>query len=317
MSGIKISSKNISATVLTFGATLQSLIFDGTDVVCGYETEDEYKKGTCYYGATIGRVCNRTKDGIIDVNGKRYQLTLNEAKNSLHGGKIGFSHREWCVSDSGDDFVELTLDSPDGEEGYPAAVKACVTYRLHGSTLEIDMRAVPAAPTPICLTNHSYFNLDGAEYGGDILGTRIRIDADEYSLINENMNVVGRGMVKNTPMDFNTFHTVGSRIDQAFPQLVTAGGYDHNYFLLGSAVAEGKKIGMEFKTTMPCIQFYSGNFCTEGEKQKYGAVGRKRCGFCFEPQFEAGFAGEGRYIFTPDKPFFSFSTYRFYKIDAE
>lgn len=316
MSSITICKNNMSATVLTFGATLQSLIFDGTDVVCGYETEDEYKNGTCYYGATVGRVCNRTKGGVINVNGSMHQVTINEParQNSLHGGMVGFSHREWSVLERGDSFVTLTLTSPDGDEGYPAAVNACVTYAVSDDTLRISMRATPDALTPICLTNHSYFNLFGVASGKNILDTRLRIAADRFSLIDKNMNVIGRGEVRGTPLDFNELHTVGERIDDGFYQLILAGGYDHNLFLNGGVIAEGDKIGMEFDTTMPCIQLYTGNFCTEGEAQKYGTVGKKYCGFCLEPQFEPGFACDGSHIFTPDDPFVSENTYRFYKI---
>ena len=170
----------LTAKVITFGGVLRVLTVPGksgpVDVVLGYDSLAEYEDNGGFFGALIGRYANRIAKGKFTLNGKKYTLALNDGPNHLHGGNVGWSHRVWTVAEAEADRAVLTLDSPDGEEGYPGHLQARVTYALEGSTLSIHYEAVSDRDTPCNLTNHSYFNLSG-QGSGTVLDQEIMLCA--------------------------------------------------------------------------------------------------------------------------------------------
>ena len=141
-----LENEFLTAEVLTYGATLRRLVFDGVDVVLGYDTLSEYERNDGYVGATVGRVCNRIGGASFGLNGKTYPLAKNDGENHLHGGARGFDKRVWAAEPL-EDGLRLSRLSPDGEEGYPGTLAVSVTYRLAGESLRIEYEAESDADT--------------------------------------------------------------------------------------------------------------------------------------------------------------------------
>ena len=295
---ITLKNKAISCQIITYGAAIRSLLVpdrDGslTDVVLGYDSLAEYITGGYYLGATIGRFANRIADGRFSLHGKEYSLAHNDGRNHLHGGNVGFSHRVWNIEQLQDHSVVLTLDSPNGEEGYPGNLNAKVTYTLKDGSLFVRYQASSDADTPCSLTNHSYFNLAGHN-GGAVLDQEISIFADHYTPSNSSSIPYGTiEPVAGTPMDLRNLTPIGKYIDTAFTQLEQARGYDHNYALTGKigtltpcAYASCTETGitMDVSTTLPGLHFYTANFVAEGTPGKNGSCYGPRHAFCLETQ---------------------------------
>lgn len=287
----------LSCKIITFGATLRVLNVPGregpVDVVLGYDTLQEYEERDGYLGATVGRFANRIAKGRFTLNGKEYTLAVNDGPNHLHGGNRGYSHRVWTVAELTADKAVLTLDSPDGEEGYPGRLSVRATYALEGAALSIHYEAVSDQDTPCNLTNHSYFTLDG-QGSGPALEQKIQLCASRYTPTDETSIPLGRiDPVEGTPMDLRLPTPIGTHIDEPFQQLIWGKGYDHNFVVDGQtgvlrpvARVWGKTSGvaMEVKTTSPGVQLYTCNFIEEGRKGKGGAVYGPRCACCLETQ---------------------------------
>lgn len=292
---ISLHNGTLSCQVLTYGATLRSLHVpdrNGTpvDIVLGYDTLEEYMSNDGYLGAIVGRFANRIQGGKFTLNGQAYALPLNDGRNHLHGGFKGFSHRVWKIEKLDPASVELSLTSPDGEEGYPGNLTVHVTYALSGSALSISYTAQSDADTLCNLTNHSYFNLAG-HTAGSMLHQTLTIHAETYTPSDgENIPYGTIAPVADTPMDFRTPKEIGRDIAADFPQLLQAKGYDHNYVLdshdpAAEAYCGETGISMRLETTMPGMQLYTGNFITPGLSGKGRATYAPRQGFCLETQF--------------------------------
>ena len=260
------------------------------DIALGFNKLDPYLEGHPYFGCIVGRCANRIANGKFTLEGKTYHLAANNGPNHLHGGLEGFDKKGWDADDeAGVDRISviLTYHSPDGEEGYPGNMDVKVVYTLtNDNELIIDYEARSDKATPINLTHHSYFNLAG-EGSGDIYDHRMMIDADRYTVVNENLIPTGElRSVKNTPMDFTEPHSIGERIN------LVEGGYDHNYVLNNhgklALVAKVEEPGsgrvMEVFTSEPGMQFYSGNFLDGSITGKSGKKYYERYGFCLETQ---------------------------------
>ena len=288
-----LKSERITAEILNYGGILQSLIVDGVDIVCGYDTIEDYLADNSYQGALIGRVGNRTKDGAFTLHGKTYTLAKNDGgKHHLHGGNIGFNRRIWEVEEADDVHITLSLLSPDGDEGYPGNLFVKVTYSLLDDALTIAYNALCDADTPINLTNHSYFNLGGVG-SGDILSHRAQVFADTVTEVDDELIPTGKRIsVEGTPFDFREVHTFGERLDESFT------GYDHNFNFKGAPLGEAdvdlphvatfkaNKLSMEVYTDAPGVQIYTGNFLSGKPDFKGGAERLPRHAFCFETQRE-------------------------------
>ena len=288
------NSAGTTAKILTYGARLQSWIFNGVDVVLGYDNMTAYEKDSAYIGAVVGRCANRIGGAKFELGGKIYNIDKNDGgKNHLHGGFNGFEKKIWAAEILNDG-LKLSVESPDGEGGYPGNFKASVIYRLtEDNALEIEYSATSDADTLCNLTNHTYFNLDGFN-SGDILQQKIQILADSYTWANSESVPDGRILpVDNTPMDLREFHKIGEHIDDDFDELNFGQGYDHNFCIgkLGelkkAAVAEAATSGIKLEvfTTAPGLQFYAGNFLSGNPAGKGGVEIVRRAGFALESQF--------------------------------
>ncbi len=261
------------------------------DVVLGFGTLEGYLAGHPYFGALIGRYGNRIAGGRFELNGTAYKLAINDGKNHLHGGIVGFDKVVWKgkeVRESAATGVELTYLSRDGEEGYPGNLSVTVVYELTDQNeLKITYKAATDAATPVNLTYHGYFNLDG-EGTPDMLDEQMTIMADRFTPVSSDLIPTGEiKEVRGTVLDFTAPHPIGERIRDV------KGGYDHNYVLnkkggepeLAARVyAPGSGIVMEVLTTEPGMQFYSGNFLDGTLKGKTGKAYQRHSGFCLEAQ---------------------------------
>ena len=265
--------------VTDLGASVQSIIVpdrNGTlgDVVLGYDTPQEYLDNDGYFGASVGRYANRIANAEFTLNGAVYKLTANEGKNTLHGG-VGFSKRRFGVTGVGESSVCFEITDTDLNDGFPGNVTASVEYKLtDDNRLIISYTAESDKDTVLNLTNHSYFNLAGR---GDILGHELKINADKYLPVDEELIPTGEiRPVDGTDFDFRTRRTIGK------------GFYDHCFVLNGADCAElydrqsGRK--MIVTTDMPAVQFYAGG-ATGVRKGKNGEVYGKNSALCLETQF--------------------------------
>ncbi|MER5422317.1 aldose epimerase family protein [Streptosporangium roseum] len=300
-----LAAGRMSASVLGYGAILQSLEVSGVNVVLGCDTLEDYLTRSRYFGAVVGRYGNRIAGGRFTLDGVTHRLPVNNGPNSLHGGPGGFAGRVWRVAEVSGTAVTLEYVSADGEEGYPGTLTVSLTYTLTEDALRLDYRATTDAPTVLNLTNHSYFNLAG---GGDVLKHVVRIDADRYLPVDSSQIPTGElAPVAGTPFDFTTPHEIGERI--ADPRL--GGGYDHCYVLRGGIeVVEpaGGRV-MEVSTTEPGVQFYSGNLL-DGVATAYG----RHAGLCLETQHFPDSPNQEHFpstVLRPGEEFASTTVYRF------
>lgn len=265
------------------------------DIVLGYDTLAGYASPTDpYFGAIVGRVGNRIAKGRFTLDGKTYRLATNDGPNHLHGGKVGFDRVVWPEDREAKlhgAAVRLVYTSPAGEEGYPGTLHAAVTYRLTDSNeVHIDYQVTADAPTPVNLTNHSYFNLDGAG-AGTILGQELELHATEFTPVDATLIPTGElKPVAGTPMDFTQATPIGQRIQAVGGNPV---GYDHNFAVGGAAGTlrwaarvyspkSGRRL--EVLTTEPGVQFYSGNFLDGTIHGKGGRAYPQYAAFCLETQ---------------------------------
>lgn len=294
------------------------------DVVLGYNNLGQYVSDPKdFFGAVVGRYGNRIAKGTFSLDGKTFHVPLNNNGNALHGGPKGFSSRIWNGSVAGNDAVEFTLISRDGDMGFPGTLRAHVRYTLERDRLRIDYSAETDKPTVVNLTNHSYFNLAG-ESSGDILGEKIRINADRFTPIDATLIPTGEiKPVAGTPLDFRKLTVIGERIDTDDQQLKRAGGYDHNFALNGepgslrdAAFAVDPASGRTLKvlTTQPGVQFYSGNFLTGTNRGYSGTLYAKHYGFCLETQHFPDSPNHSNFpstVVTPGKPYRSTTVFVF------
>ncbi len=296
-----LKNKNkMQVAITNLGARVVSLIVpdkdkNPTDVVLGFDSVKSYlKKGNQYFGATVGRYGNRIAKGKFILDGKDYQLDLNNRQNSLHGGKEGFFSKVWDATMIGEQKILLTYLSRDGEGGYPGNVFVKVTYTLtNDNSLQIDYIASTDKNTVLNLTNHSFFNLEG-EGSASINDHILTIFASRFTPIDSTSIPTGNiEKVAGTPFDFEQPTRVGSRLNANDDQLKMVGGYDHNYVLnetkglhlAASVYAPGTSIVMKVLTTEPGIQFYSGNNLKGIEQEGKGKkIYGPRSGFCLETQ---------------------------------
>ncbi len=301
------SSGGISVSILTYGGIVQSLVVPNAsgkrdNVVLGFDNLNDYVRMSPYFGAIVGRYANRIANGRFELDGKQYQLPVNNGPNSLHGGAKGFDRRLWTASiwSEGDDspMVRLSRTSLDGEEGYPGAVDVSIQYQVWANALHVTYSAVAHAPTIINVSNHSYFNLAG-EGNGSILDHQLQLLSTRYLPVNDSLIPTGEiAPVEGTPFDFSQPHRIGDRIDTSGnEQLAFAGGYDHTFVVtrpehlfgnhnLPVAVVVDPESGrvMAVSTDQPGVQFYSGNFLDGSFAGTSGRVYEQRDGFCLETQ---------------------------------
>jgi aldose 1-epimerase len=299
------AANGISARVITYGATLQSLLLPdraghAADVALGYDDLAGYVAKPQFFGATVGRYANRIAGAKFTLDGRTYPLAANNGPNALHGGTKGFDKVVWTITDvrSGPvASVTLTYTSRDGEEGYPGTLKASVTYSLdEKSTLTTSYEATTDKATIVNLTNHSLFNLAGVPAARSVLDHRLMVNADAYTPVDATLIPTGElRNVAGTPFDFRQAAVIGARIrDASDPQIAIGRGYDHNFVLRGG-VTDAPKLAarvedpvsgrvLELYTTEPGVQIYTGNFLDGTTAGKSRVVYRQGDGLALEPQ---------------------------------
>ncbi len=316
------------ARVITYGATLTQWIVPDrhgtcTDIVLGFDTLEGYTSPeNQHFGCTTGRVANRTAGACFTLEGREYRLAANVPPNHLHGGttrsldKVVWNARPREQATG----IILTYRSPDGEEGYPGNLDIQVIYTLtDDDALRIDYQCTSDQPTPINLTNHTYFNLAGAG-AQTVLDHELRLNADHYTPVGPGMIPTGEvRSVHGTPLDFTTPHIIGERIEELLDSETI--GYDHNMIInhaegritLAAEVREsrsGRRLTVE--TSEPAVQFYTGN-SLHGQQGKQGRFYPTRSGLCLETQRYPNAVNEPRFpsiILRPGQRYTQSTIYR-------
>lgn len=315
--------------LITYGAAISEWIVPDrnrkpTDVVLGFDDMAGWEsKGNPYFGCIVGRVSNRVAKGKFSLGGKEYALAVNNGPNALHGGVRGFDKVVWQAAEiPGKTAIRFRYVSPDGEEGYPGTLITQVTYSLSDSgTLSIEYEATTTRPTPVNLTNHVYFNLDGAKSGSTILQHPLAIAARKYTPTDATLIPTGEiADVAGTPLDFTTATPIGDRIHQIKADPV---GYDHNYVLdsggkelalAARASSPSTGITLEMRTTEPGVQLYTGNFLDGKVHGKAGVAYPQYGGFCLEAQHFPDSVNRPSFpttILMPGETYRQTTTYRF------
>ena len=295
-----LENQNLKVFVTNYGARVVSLVVrdkfnQNLDVVLGFKSIDDYLKANePYHGATIGRYANRISKGVFLLDGKKYNLPINNGINHLHGGPKGFHNKIWSMVSFDKEKIVMTLNSEDGEMGYPGNLDVELTYQIVDNQLEISYKATTDRKTPINLTNHSFFNLAG-EGSGTINNHILKLNSDFYTPVDSTLIPVGeKRLVDDSPFDFRKPKAIGSEINSSDDQIVYGGGYDHN-FILNKTVQDtlshaatvfepNRGVKMDIFTTEPAIQFYGGNFMDGSDVGKYGKKFLYRESFALETQ---------------------------------
>jgi len=320
------NNNGMEAEIITFGAIITSLKVpdrkgEPGDVVLGFDNLGEYLGGHPYFGAMVGRVCNRIGNARFELNGELFRLTANEGSNQLHGGIHGFDKKLWNASaQRSPDQVALILDykSPDGEEGYPGTLLTEVEYSLNDNNeLGITCRAKTDKPTHVNLTNHTYFNLN--KCAGSVYDHELFIDSEQITELDSESIPTGRILhVENTPYDFRLPERIGKRIGEIEP------GYDINYVLdykdhdLKRVAAVYDPLSgrtMEVLTTLPGIQLYTSNHI-DSITGKEGLIYKKHCALCLETQFFPDSPNRPEFpstVLLPGEEYSAVTVYRFSK----
>jgi aldose 1-epimerase len=291
------NSNGMEARILDYGGIITQLHVPGRrgleDIVLGFDNPAEYLRNPCFFGAIIGRVTNRIAGARFTLDGKTSQLDANEPPNHLHGGFQAFHKQHWLAeayADRGDCCLRLQRRSPDGECGYPGGLDTVVIYRLtEDNTLHFSIAANTDQPTPVSISQHSYFNLAGHN-AGDIGSHRLQLAAETVTEVDDHLLPTGRLLpVAGTPFDFTIPTAIGAR------QQALAGSYDINYvvkkadtgIVLPAARLYEPVSGrvLTISTTKPGMQFYDGSHLASTRLRGKGNTVYGRCaGLCLEPQ---------------------------------
>jgi len=327
-----LKNKNgVQAAFTNYGAHLLSVAVPDkngklTDVVLGFDDIDGYKKSlSAYYGATIGRYGNRIAKGHFVLDGRRYDLFINNKPNTLHGGEKGFNAVVWDTKQVTDSVITFTYFSKDMEEGYPGNLNVKVTYELTAdNSIEISYEATTDKTTVVNLTNHSYFNLNGIG-SGTVLDHSVEMKAANYTPVDTTLIPTGKiTPVAGTPFDFTKPATIGSRINNADEQLKNGKGYDHNFVLdkhdittpIATVIGDKSGIELQIFTEEPGLQFYSGNFMGGKNTLLNGKTDDYRTGFAMETQHYPDSPNQPQFPSTQLKPGETYKTITIYKFSV-
>ncbi len=302
------NANGVEACITNFGGRLVSLMVpdrDGkmVDVVLGFDNINDYMTLPSDFGASIGRYANRIAGGTFQLDGETVQLEQNDGPNCLHGGPQGWQYQVYDAEQVDAQTLVLTMDSPDGDMGFPGTVTAVVTYKLtDDNAIDITYSGTTDKPTVLNMTNHSYFNLSG-NHAAEATDHELYINADYYTPTDALLIPTGEiAPVEGTPMDFRTPKVIAQDVDADFEAIRLGNGIDHNW-VLNSAGDIGKLastlyspatgILLETYTDQYGIQAYSGNFLTGKVAGKHGVVYPRRAAVCLETQL---------FPDTPNKP---------------
>jgi aldose 1-epimerase len=299
------NGRHMSVRIITYGASIQSVIVPDregrlADVALGYPTLDKYLEWPAFLGATVGRVANRIANGRFTLDGRTYQVPVNNGPNALHGGPKGFDKQNWQVvevKEGPSASVTLRLVSPDGDMGFPGTLTATATYSLdEKNALSVEYKATTDRPTIVNLSNHAYWDLAGEGSAEGAMGHLVTIPADRYSPTDATAIPTGEFRpVEGTVFDFRHPTPVGARVRDASDQQIVFGrGYDHNWVVARTLAPEPRLLArveepksgrvMEIFSNQPGLQFYSGNFMDATTSGKAGKLYREGDSLVLEPQ---------------------------------
>lgn len=269
------NERRIAVTVLDYGATLQSVVLPHkgahVDILLGYDSIAAYEQNDSYLGASIGRYAGRIPDAIALIGSDAFPVTVNDGKNHLHGGRIGFDKRVWDAA-IGEDSVTFSLRSPDGDEGFPGAMRCSAEYALSDDLLTLTYRGISDRTTAWNPTNHGYWNLNGHD-AGDARQHCLMIPAKRYVPVGSDLIPTGEDAdVSGTRFDFLAMRTID-------------GEYDHCFVLSGGPIRlfGTRGIGMEISTDCKAVQFYTARYLSE-RRGKGGAIYRPFGAVCLETE---------------------------------
>lgn len=294
------NSRGCTAEILNYGGIIRSLNVPDkngkiTDVVLGFDSLEEYAADQTYMGALVGRYANRIANGSIEIGGERFQLSINNGKNYLHGGFNGFNKKLWEVINHTTNSLQLTYTSPDGEEGFPGNLTVKVAYTLtEKNELKIEYHAITDKPTHINFTQHSYFNLSPAS-DKTIANHFLQIHSDTYLPNNEQSVPTGSfETVLQTPFSFIELQKVGGALASEHIQMKIDAGINHSFVLktqnsnvlkhAARLVSEESGITMDTFTAEPGIHIYCANYFDGQVVGKSGKPYAKYAGICLETQ---------------------------------
>lgn len=327
-----IKNDKMSVGITNYGGRIVSLQIPDKngkiqDVVVGFSSLEDYISSTePYFGATIGRVGNRIAKGTFSLNNKKYKLFTNNGPNTLHGGKVGFQSVVWEAEQPNDSTLILSYVSPDMEEGFPGQLSTIIKFSVtNDQSLDIQYEAITDQPTPVNLTNHAFFNLNG-EGSGTINQHSLQLFASRYTPVDSTLIPTGEiAPVAGTPFDFTNPTSIGERVDADNQQVRFGKGYDHNFVLDDSsgwkkaAQIKGDISGiqMEIWTAEPGIQFYGGNFMEGKNTFKSGTPDSFRTAFCLETQHFPDAVNQPSFPNTILEPGQTYKTRSVYKFSAQ
>ncbi len=259
-----LENGSLTLSAMELGATVTGLRFKGREILLRFDRAEDYLKQTSYLCAAVGRCANRIGGARFRLNGREYRLPANEGRSQLHGGPEAFDWRRWDAQPLGDSAVRFTLQSPDGDNGFPGALEASVTYSLSGSAFRIEFEGLSDADTVFAPTSHLYFNLAGA---GSVLDAELQINGDRYVEVDRELIPTGRLLPAEGDFDFRRLRRIGR-------------DYDHCFALNGGERAlllRAGGIAMELYTDFPGVQIYTGSAL----EAPFGRNG----GLAIEPEF--------------------------------
>ena len=250
-----------------YGAALVYWIYKktNTNVVLGFDTLEPYIDNGAFFGATVGRVCNRIGNGEYTLNAETYHLDKNNKGNTLHGGSLSFGHRKYEGRIENNSII-FDFDSLDGEGGFGGDIHFKAIYTLEENGLRFSSSVLSDKDTIFCPTNHAYFNLNGK---GTVLKHLLQLDSNEYVPVDSNgLAQDEKESVEYTPFDFRNLKEIGKNIGEPFEQLIKGSGYDHHFIVEGEglrhfAKLQGDSLELNVYSTMPGLQVYSANFLEE------------------------------------------------------
>lgn len=288
-----ISGGKLEARITDLGATLVSLYVPDVngnvaDVVLGYDDANGYLTQDGFLGAVVGRNANRIKDSRFQLGGRTVQLTPNENNNNLHSGPDCFKSRLWTLDYIKQNELRLSLDSPDGDQGYPGNAHITVTYTIEDNALVLTYDAVSDKDTVFNLTNHAYFNMAGQENTAKAMDQVLTMPARFFNPDDAESIPTGElRPVEGTPFDFRVPKPLGRDINEDYDALNLQGGYDHNFevYCNPCAILTDPESGRTMAVHTDCcgVQMYAGNYLDNTGKG--GIPYPKRSGVCLETQF--------------------------------
>jgi aldose 1-epimerase len=323
--GMLVTLTNYGAKIVSIYVPDRNNRFD--DVLLGFKSIADYQQYGASHGAVVGPFANRIANASFSIDGEVYNFPVNNGEACLHSGPESWYRKVWDSKNEGNVTV-FSLESADGDFGFPGNKKVQVTYTLtDDNELKIDYQLTTDKACHFNLTNHSYFNLRG-EGNGDILDHIVVINADESTPVASSA-MIPTGEIANiigTDLDFTSPHVIGERIDNDHPMLKYGIGYDFNYIInktegelaFAASVYElesGRY--MEVFTTEPGVQFYTGNFLNGTEIGKAGKAYTKRSGLCLETQHYPDSPNKPNFPSTLLKPGVTLNSTTIYKFSAK